>query len=509
LGVEPLEQAVISRETAEPAVAGMPRIVKRAELLSESQELTPIQRLSLLCDPGSFNAMRQEVRSIALGERAQPGDGVVAGAGKIEGRPIFCYSQDARFLGGSLGEAQAETIARVLSLAGRRRTPVVSFIESGGARMQEGLAALAGYGQIFSHNIALSGRVPQISVISGVSAGGASYSPALTDFVLMTRQASMFLTGPAVVRQVLGEDVSSEELGGHAVHSRNGVCHLVADDDTHSISLVRQLLSYLPQNAWERPPVWPARGPLGHDPGQVVPSNSRHVYDVRDVIRRLVDAGEMLELSPLWAPNIVIALARIDGMAVGIVANQPKRLAGVLDESASQKAARFVRTCNSFGLPLVVLVDTPGFMPGTERERAGVIRHGAKLLYAFGEATVPKITVILRKAYGGAYISMNSKSLGAHWTFAWEDAEIGIMGASQAVGVIHRRELASATDPERAAARLSSAYAAEHLSAQGAAQAGHVDEVIAPASTRMRICATVAALGMGAQESGEHGNIPL
>jgi acetyl-CoA carboxylase carboxyltransferase component len=465
--------------------------------------------LTSLCDSGSFNAIREEVCSSALGERARPGDGVVGGAGKIDGRPIFCYAQDAQFLGGSLGKMQSGTIERVLRLAGQRRTPVVSFIESGGARMQEGLAALAGYGQIFSHNIALSGRVPQISVISGVSAGGASYSSALTDFVVMTRRASMFLTGPAVVKEVLGEDVSFEQLGGHGVHSRNGVCHLVADDDTHSILLVRELLSYLPQNAWERPPERPARDPLEDDPGQVVPSNSRRVYDVRPVIRRLVDAGEMLELSPLWAPNMVIALARIDGAAVGIVANQPKCLAGVLDEAASQKAARFVRTCNSFGLPLVVLVDTPGFMPGVERERAGVIRHGAKLLYAFGEATVPKITVILRKAFGGAYISMNSKSLGAHWTFAWENAEIGIMAASQAVGVLHRRRLASASDPKQVAEQLSAAYAAEHLTAQGAARGGYVDEVIEPARMRTRVCATLAALDTGTHEPSESGNIPL
>lgn len=486
----------------------MPPTVKRPELV-KSHELTPTQRLTVLCDPGSFTVMRQEVRSSALGKRAQSGDGVVAGAGKIEGRPIFCYAQDARFLGGSLGEAQAETIVRVLSLAGQRRTPVVSFIDSGGARMQEGLAALSGYGEIFSHNIALSGRVPQISVISGVSAGGASYSPALTDFVVMTRHASMFLTGPAVVKDVLGEDVSFEQLGGHAVHSRNGVCQLVADSDEHSISLVRQLLSYLPQNAWERPATRSPRAPIGEDPGQVVPANGRHTYDVRRVIHCLVDGGEMLELSPDWASNIVTALARIDGAAVGIVANQPKYRAGVLEETAPQKAARFVRTCNSFGLPLVVLVDTPGFMPGTERERAGVIRHGAKLLYAFCEATVPKVTVILRKAYGGAYISMNSKSLGAHWTFAWENAEIGIMGASQAVGVINHRELARATDPQQVAEQLSSAYAAEHLTARRAAQDGHVDEVIEPASTRARLCATLASLGTGTQAPGEHGNIPL
>jgi acetyl-CoA carboxylase carboxyltransferase component len=480
--------------------------------LSEGRVLVAEQRLTALCDPGSFHAIREGVHSTALGSRARAGDGVIAGAGMVDGRPIFCYAQDSRFLGGSLGKAQSGTIARVLSLAGQRRMPIVSFIESGGARMQEGLESLAGYGEIFSHNVALSGRVPQISVISGVSAGGATYSPALTDFVVMTRRASMFLTGPAIVKEVLGEDVSFEQLGGHGVHSRNGVCHLVADDDVHSISLVRQLLSHLPQNAWELPPERPAREPLECDPGQVVPANGRHAYDVREVIRRLVDGGEMLELCSLWAPNIVIALVRIEGLVVGVVANQPQCLAGVLDENASQKAARFVRTCNSFGLPLVVLVDTPGFMPGSLREHAGVIRHGAKLLYAFVEATVPKITVILRKAYGGAYISMNSKSLGAHWTFAWENAEIGIMGAPQAIGVLHRRELASTIDPERAAERLSglsAIYATEHLTARGAARAGHVDEIIEPARMRARVGATLAALHMGRHESGQAGNMPL
>jgi acetyl-CoA carboxylase carboxyltransferase component len=375
--------------------------------------------------------------------------------------------------------------------------------------MQEGVSALAGYGRIFSMNVALSGRVPQISVISGVSAGGASYSPALTDFVVMTRRASMFLTGPRVVKEVLGQDVTVEQLGGPAVHSRNGVCHLVADDDIHSIDLVRHLLSYLPQSSWERPPPQPALEPIGGDPAEAVPTNRRHVYDVREVIRCLVDAGDWLELSPDWARNIVTGLARINGMAVGVIANQPKHRAGVLEEEASQKAARFVRTCNSFGLPLVVLVDTPGFMPGSDREQAAVIRHGAKLLYAFSEATVPSVTVIMRKAYGGAYISMNSKSLGAHWTFAWEQAEIGIMGASQAVGVVHRRELAEASDPEQAVERLSAAYAADQLTARGAAHRGHVDEVIAPGDTRARLCGVLGALGTGTAEPGGGGNMPL
>jgi acetyl-CoA carboxylase carboxyltransferase component len=353
--------------------------------------------------------------------------------------------------------------------------------------MQEGLAALNGYARVFSEHVAMSGEVPQISVITGAAAGGGCYSPALTDFVVMTNAASMFLTGPAVVREVTGEGISASELGGPRVHGRNGVSQFTVPSDIDAIFLVRQLLSYLPASTWESPPPALSAEPDGPDPGSVVPIDSRRVYDVRAAIAGIVDADSLLESACDWAPNLVTAFARIDGHAVGIVANQPRHLGGVIDAEASQKGGRFVRTCNAFGLPLVVLVDTPGFLPGSQQEAVGVIRHGAKLLHAFAEASVPRFTVVLRKAFGGAYITMNSKDLGADLVLAWSRAELGIMGAEQAVGVVHRRALAAAEHPEQERRRLADAYAVEHLSAGAAARMGAVDEVIRPGETRRRL----------------------
>jgi len=338
--------------------------------------------------------------------------------------------------------------------------PVVGFIESGGARMQEGLAALGGYGRIFREHVALSGVVPQISVICGASAGGGSYAPALTDFVVMTRQSSMFLTGPAVVKEVMGEDVDAAALGGPDVHERNGVCHLVAETEVDAALLARDLLDHLPQHAGVAPQRWPLVPAPDYLPDAVVPTEERRVYDVRDVARAIVDGGRLLEISPRYARNVVCALARIEGRAVGIVANQPKYLGGVLNAEASQKAARFVRTCNLFGLPLVVLVDTPGFMPGTKQEAEGVIRHGAKLVHAFSEATVPRVTVVLRKAFGGAFIAMNSKDLGADFVFAWPQAQLGVMGSKQAVGIHAPPRDRGRDDPARARDALAEHYAA-------------------------------------------------
>jgi acetyl-CoA carboxylase carboxyltransferase component len=434
-----------------------------------SSRITPLERIELLCDPGSVHPIRSHV-----------GDGVVGAAGRVDGRPVFAYAQDSSFAGGSLGTAHAETILRVMQLAERALAPVVGFVESAGARMQEGLAALGGFGRIFSANVALSGLVPQISVVTGISAGGGSYSPALTDFVVMVEGASMFLTGPGVVREAIGEDVDTAALGGRRVHERNGVCDLVAADVPDAARLARELLGFL--SPAPHPPV-PA--PPG-DPARFVPGSPRKTYDVREVIRSIADAGDFLELAPRWARNMVTGFARIDGRAVAIVANQPRYLGGVIDSAASEKAARFVRTCSSLGLPLVVLVDTPGFMPGVSQESAGVIRHGAGLLRAFSEARVPRLTVVLRKAYGGAYITMNSKDLGAHLTFAWPGAEIGVMAARQAVGIIHRRE------PDLDA--LAHRYASEHLGAEVAARSGFVDEVIAPSETRERLAWGLAAL---------------
>jgi acetyl-CoA carboxylase carboxyltransferase component len=438
------------------------------------ERLSPIERIELLCDAGSVRLIRSQV-----------GDGVVGAAGRVSGRPVFSYAQDASFAGGSLGTAHAETILRVMQLAGRAGAPVVGFVESAGARMQEGLAALGGFGRIFSENVALSGRVPQISIVTGVSAGGGCYSPALTDFVLMVEGSSMFLTGPGVVREAIGEDVDAASLGGTRVHERNGVCDLVAADVPAAAEATRALLSYLTEPL--RPSL-PSRAlpPPAVDPGTLVPEAARKTYDVRGVIRAVSDGGEFLELAPRLARNMVTGFCRIEGRAVAVVANQPRHLGGVIDSDASEKAARFVRTCSSFGLPLVVLVDTPGFMPGVAQESAGVIRHGASLLNAFARASVPRLTVVLRKAYGGAYITMNSKDLGAHLAFAWPGAELGVMAARQAVGIIHRRELAAAGDAS-VHDRLADLYADEHLGALTAAQNGFIDEVIAPADTRARL----------------------
>ena len=459
----------------------------------EREHLSPRGQLEALCDPGSLELVRTRVASRS--SRSAPGDGVVAGAGSVGGRPVYCYAQDQSFAGGSLGTAQAETIVRVLDLAGRAEAPVVGFVASGGARIDEGAGALGGYGEIFRHHVALSGHIPQISVITGTSAGGGAYSPALTDFVVMTEEARLFLTGPGVVEEVMGESVTMEELGGARVHSRNGVCDLVAVDDRAAAELVRDLLGHLPQSSAAPLDSVLPQEPLGRDPGRSVPSSPRKVYDVRSVIRCIGDSSSMLELSPRWARNMVTALIRLSGRPVGVVANQPHHLGGVIDSAASEKAASFIRRCDAFGLPLVVLVDTPGFLPGTKQESMGVIRHGAGLLHAFSSARVPKVTVILRKAYGGGFITMNSRRLGADVVMAWPDAEIGVLGARQAVGIIHRRAIEASPDPERERERLAAEYAEGQMSAGVAAAAGDVDEVIEPSETRGRLIWALSALG--------------
>ncbi len=471
--------------------------------------LTPLERLEALCDEGSLTLFRTAARSARMGERAVAGDGVLAGSGLVDGRTVFCFAQDASFAGGSLGAEQAETIVRVHELAGRAGAPIVGFVQSAGARMQEGLAALAGYGRIFRQQVRLSGVVPQISIVCGASAGGGSYSPALTDFVIMTERASMFLTGPGVIAKVTGETIGAEELGGPRVHTANGVCQAVAAGERDAARLARELIGYLPQSS-NGPPS--ERAPVaapGDAPDLHVPREARKVYDVREVIRALVDGGEMLETSARFARNVVCVFAHLDGRPVGVVANQPLYLGGVLDAAASQKAARFIRTCDSFGVPLVALVDTPGFLPGVRQEREGVIRHGAKLVYAFAEASVPRVTVVLRKAYGGAAIAMNSKQLGADYVLAWPTAEIGVMAARQAVEIIHRREIAAAEDPEASAAELAEDYAAEHLSLQAAASEGFVDEAIRPEDTRPRLIAALRSLERCRGAASSHGNIQL
>ena len=459
--------------------------------------LDPLERLEALCDPGTVRPLRSRIVQPRLGARAVPGDGVVGATGCVGGRPIVCYAEDGRFLGGSLGERHADTIVRVLQTAERARIPVVGFVESGGARMQEGTAALAGYGRIFRHTVGLTGVVPQISVVSGASAGGGAYSPALTDLIIMTEDAAMFLTGPGVVREALGEEIDAVGLGGPRVHEHNGVCHLVEHDERAAAARVRELLAYLPSAAGSPLPVVGPVDPELADPGSVVPVEPRRVYDVRDALRGVVDAGSLLELCPKWARNVVTTLARIEGRPVGIVANQPHHLAGVLDAEASEKAARFVTFCNSFGLPLIAVVDTPGFMPGSKQERAGVIRHGASLVRAFAAARVPKLTVVLRKSYGGAYITMNSRDLGADLVLAWPDAELGIMSARAAVGVVHRRQLSAAEDVEALRGQLADEYFSEHLRAETAAASGFVDEVVEPADTRDRLASALWTLAGG------------
>jgi acetyl-CoA carboxylase carboxyltransferase component len=451
------------------------------------RRLQPLERLEALCDPGSLRLLRSRVRSSRLGDRAILGDGVVGATGAVNGRPIACYAQDAAFLGGSLGERHADTIVRVLETAGRAGTPVVGFVESGGARMQEGTAALAGYGRIFRHTVALTGVVPQISVVSGASAGGGAYSPALTDLIVMTEDAAMFLTGPGVVREALGEEIDASGLGGPHVHDRNGVCHLVERDEASAAARVRDLLGYLPSATGQTPPRATAVAPAHPDPGAFVPAESRRAYDVRDALAAIIDRDSLVELCPRWARNLVTALARIDGIPVAIVANQPRYLGGVLDAAGSEKAARFVNFATSFGLPLIAVVDTPGFMPGSKQEQAGVIRYGASLVRAFAAATVPKFTVVLRKSYGGAYITMNSRDLGADMVLAWPDAELGIMSARAAVGIVNRRELRVAGDPDAERDRLADAYAQDHLGADSAAGEGFVDEIIEPVETRDRL----------------------
>jgi acetyl-CoA carboxylase carboxyltransferase component len=459
---------------------------------TDTAALTPIERLELVCDRRSLELIRTEARSAAMGDQARPGDGVVAGAGLVDGRPVFCYAQDSRYAGGSLGHQHADTIVRVLELADRARAPVVGFVSSGGARMQEGTAALGGYGRIFQRTVALSGRVPQVSIVTGLSAGGGAYSPALTDWLLMTADASMFLTGPGVVREALGEQVTPDQLGGTRIHARNGVCHFVAEHELEAASVARELIGHVCPPPGGRSPREPS--PPG-DPGSLVPGEPRRVYDVREVTASLVDGGELLELSSGWARNLVTGFARVDGRSVGVIANQPRYLGGVLDAASSEKGAEFVSKCDAFGIPLLVLVDTPGYMPGSRQEAAGVIRCGAMLVRAFARASVPRITLILRKAFGGAYITMNSKELGADYVFAWPSAEIGVMAAKPAVGIIHRRHLAACEDPDSEQARLAEHYASAQLKPEVAARNGHIDELIAPSQSRARIAWALRSLG--------------
>jgi len=483
-------------------------------------KLTARERLDLLLDPGSFVELDRFVthrgREFGLDRVEAPADGVVTGWGTIDGRPVAVFSQDFTVLGGSLGEGHAGKIVKVMDLALSSGIPIVGLNDSGGARIQEGVAALGGYAEIFLRNVLASGVIPQISAVLGPCAGGAVYSPAMTDFIIMVRGTSyMYVTGPQVVKAVTREEVSHEELGGAGVHAtRSGVAHFVADDDEEALALVRRLLAYLPQNNLDEPPrLEPTDDPARMDDAlnTLVPEEPTKPYDMREVIRRIVDHGEFLEVHRDFAPNLLVGFARLHGRSVGIVAQQPAVLAGVLDIDSSDKGARFVRFCDAFNIPLLTFVDVPGFMPGTAQEAGGIIRHGAKLLYAYCEATVPKLTVITRKAYGGAYDVMSSRHIRGDLNLAWPTAEIAVMGPEGAIDIIFRKELAEAADPEARRRELVEAYRAQFANPYVAAARGYIDDVIEPRETRPRLIAALEVLQGKRQPTPKrkHGNIPL
>jgi acetyl-CoA carboxylase carboxyltransferase component len=502
---------------AEALLGGGPERIERQHAWGK---LTARERLELLLDPGSFVELDAFVthRTVGFGLEDQRvlGDGVVTGHGTIGGRLVFVFSQDFTVFGGSLSEAYAEKICKVMDLAMKVGAPIVGLNDSGGARIQEGVASLGGYAEIFLRNTLASGVVPQVSVIMGPCAGGAVYSPAITDFTIMVDGTSyMFVTGPNVVKAVTHEDVDAERLGGATTHTtRSGVAHLAAADEAAALDYVRRILAHLPQNNVADPPVMPTDDPVSRaDPelDTVVPDDPSKPYDMRDVIRRVVDDGEFLEIQPGFAANVLVGFARLGGRSIGIVAQQPQVLAGALDIDASTKAARFVRTCDCFNVPLVTFVDVPGFLPGVGQEDGGIIRHGAKLLFAYCEATVPKLTVITRKAYGGAYDVMSSKHVRGDMNFAWPSAEIAVMGADGAVSVIFRDQIDAADDPAAEKARLVADYEAEFANPYIAAGRGYVDDVIAPSETRPRLAAALQMLE-GKRETNprkKHGNIPL
>ncbi len=483
-------------------------------------KLTARERLQLLLDEGSFEEIDMFVRhhstEFGLEKRRPLGDGVVTGIGKIDGRTVCVFSQDFTVFGGSLSEAHAQKICKIMDLAMKVGVPVIGLNDSGGARIQEGVVSLGGYADIFLRNTLASGVIPQLSVILGPCAGGAVYSPAITDFVFMVRGTSyMFVTGPNVVKTVTHEEVSFEELGGADTHAtKSGVAHVVADDEITCLRQVRALLRYLPSNNADPLPVLPTRDqPDRESPllDFIVPEQQGKPYDMKRVITEVVDEGEFFEIQPDFAANIIVGFATLNGKPVGIVANQPMVLAGVLDINSSTKAARFVRFCDAFNIPLIVFVDVPGFMPGTDQEWGGIIRHGAKLLYAFCEATVPKVTVITRKAYGGAYDVMNSKHIRGDFNFAWPTAEIAVMGAKGAVEILFRKEIAAAADPQQRLKELEQEYTERFCNPYKAAEYGYIDDIIAPRKTRPLLIKALEILETKVDRNPKkkHGNIPL
>ena len=505
------------RSRQEQAInAGSPRSVERHK---GKGKMLARERIEYLCDPGSFHELdmlaRHRAHAAGLEERPYT-DGVITGWGTIEGKKIFLFSQDFTVFGGALGEVFAEKIHKLMDLALKVGAPVVGLNDGAGARIQEGVVSLASYGGIFWRNVQSSGVVPQISVILGPCAGGAVYSPAMTDFIFMVRESShMFITGPDVVKTVTGEDVTLEELGGAMSHaSKSGVATFVSADEKACLDDVRFLLSFLPQNNLESAPTVetsddPNRScPMLRD---ILPVSPNQPYDMKKVIREVVDDGEFFEYFEHWAKSIVCGFSRVDGMTVGVVGNQPMAFAGVLDIESSEKAARFVRTCDAFNIPLLTFVDVPGFLPGVNQEHEGIIRHGAKLLYAFCEATVPRIQIITRKAYGGAYVVMNSKSIGADLAYAWPTAELAVMGPQGAVEIVYKREMQQAADPVARRAELVAEYTEKYANPYAAAERGYVDDVIDPADTRIKIVAGLRMLQTKREElpRRKHGNMPL
>ena len=494
--------------------------LKRIEAQHARGKLTARERIDILLDPGTFEELDQlmlhRATEFGMDEQHYLGDAVVTGFGKIDGRGVFVFSQDFTVFGGSLSEAMGEKMSKVMDLALKTGAPVIGINDSGGARIQEGVASLGGYGDIFLRNTLASGVIPQISVIMGPCAGGAVYSPALTDFIFMTQGTSqMFITGPDVIKSVTGEDVTHEELGGALAHAtRSGAAHFAIDNEEDTLLEVRRLLSFLPLNNAEDPPLMET----GDDPLRrsdqlvsIVPDDATKSYDVREVIYQIVDAGDFMEVHAQFAQNIVVGFSRMAGRPIGIVANQPLYLAGVLDIDSSRKAARFVRFCDAFNIPILTLVDVPGFLPGTAQEYGGIIIHGAKLVYAYAEATIPKVTVILRKAYGGAYDAMGSKHLRADMNFAWPQGEIAVVGPEPAVNILYRSRLQEADDPVAERQRLTADYADRFANPYVAAARGYVDDVIDPRDTRTKVIHALEMLRTKTDSTPpkKHGNVPL
>jgi acetyl-CoA carboxylase carboxyltransferase component len=504
------------RERKAKALGGPERVEKQ----HNSGKLAARERLDLLFDHGSFHELDLFVQHRAtlfgMDKVVVPAEGVVTGYGTVNGRHVCAFSQDFTSMGGTLGEMHAKKICKVMDLAMKCGVPIVGFNDSGGARIQEGVDALSGYGQIFFRNSAASGVIPQLSAIMGPTAGGAVYSPAMTDWVFMTKGTSyMHITGPAVIKQVTEEEVTSEELGGAMTHAtKSGVCHFACDGDAQAIELIKKLLSYLPSNNTEAPPlIKPNDDPNRVDPAldSIIPDEPSKVYDMRGVIQSIVDNGEILEPHHNYARNAIICFARLNGRTVGVIANQPMHLAGCLDVNASDKITRFIRFCDAFNIPLVTIADVPGYLPGKDQEWLGIIRHGAKLLWAYSEATVPKITLIIRKDYGGSYLAMCSKDLGADFVFAWPTAEIAVMGAEGATPVIFRKEIEAAPDPQAKEQEKIQEYRDLLYNPYIAASRGYIDEVISPQESRPKIIKTLELLSTKreARPSKKHGNIPV